>query len=55
MHAYLTEIHYVELAELNMSHELNINKIKDVIKELRKNTLKINLVHVCQGSFFLSI
>ncbi len=56
MHAFLTEIHYVELAELNMS-QFNIIfilirrvlityicvKIKDVTKELRKNTLKISL------------
>ncbi len=45
MHAYLIEIHYVELA---MSQRCKITyitlrvKIKDVTKELRKNTRKIS-------------
>ncbi len=55
MHAYLTEIHYVELAELNMSQRCKISvqhylysylkgsdKIKDVTKDLQKITLKIS-------------
>ncbi len=57
MHAYLIEINYVELAELNMSQRCKISvqhytyskgfnntcvKIKDVTKELRKNALKIS-------------
>ncbi len=50
MHAYLIEIHYVELAELNMSQRCKISVqhylysyLKGSVNvELRKNTLKIS-------------